>query len=140
VTYQGKTITATITDECATCDNDNGHIDLSLAAAQALGIAVGGGSGDPTNITWEAVSCPVTGNIYAFYNNGSPTGGVYFQNTRYAVSAVAGHTQSNGMWNANGGQTVMLTGGGQTISCVLPGSSGPISNCQFPAPTTCTAP
>ncbi len=40
VTWMGKTITATIVDECATCPTSS-HIDLSLSAAAALGLGQG---------------------------------------------------------------------------------------------------
>ncbi len=40
VTWMGKTITATIVDECGTCPTSS-HIDLSLSAAVALGLGQG---------------------------------------------------------------------------------------------------
>ena len=46
VTWMGKTITATIVDECGTCPTSI-HIDLSLSAAVALGLGQGTQRGDP---------------------------------------------------------------------------------------------
>jgi hypothetical protein len=82
VTYGGKSITATIVDECATCSS-SGHIDLSLAAAVALGLGQNGATADPTSgVTWKAVDCPATGDIVGVYNNGY-AGQIYFQNGRH---------------------------------------------------------
>jgi hypothetical protein len=139
VTYQGRSILATIVDECSTCSS-NGHIDLSLAAAQALGIGVGGTSGDVNGVTWSAASCPVSGYIYAMYNNGG-SNQVYFQNVTFPVASArtsggATGNLTNGFWNFGsniGGQTVTLTDTlGHTTSGVMPGGSGPITGAQFP--------
>jgi len=138
VTYNGKTITATIVDECATCPT-SGHIDLSLQAASALGLGQGKTPGDVTGVTWKAVDCPVSGNIVATFNGGS-SGQVYFQNVVFPVAkAVAGgHTanQSYGYWDFGasvGGQSVTLTDTvGHTITGTIPGSSGGSVGAQFP--------
>lgn len=141
VSYQGHTITATIVDECATCGGDTAHIDLSLDAAQALGIGVGNAIGDPSSgVTWQAVSCPVTGDIYAQFNGSSSQ--IYFQNMTFPVASATagGHTahQDNaqsGYWDfgANvAGETVTLTDTlGHTTSGVIPGSSGTVQGAQF---------
>ena len=72
VSYQGKTITATVVDECATCTDSGGHIDLGLSAAVALGIGQGNATGNPkSGVTWTSVACPVTGNIVAVFNGSS---------------------------------------------------------------------
>ncbi len=139
VTWNGKTITATIVDECATCPSSN-HIDLSLSAAAALGLGQGSNTGDATSgVTWKAVDCPVSGNIVAVFNNGN-SGQVYFQNVVFPVAkAVAGgHTanQSYGYWDFGasvGGQSVTLTDTvGHVITGTLPGSSGGSVGAQFP--------
>ena len=115
VSYQGKTVTATMVDECATCTDSGGHIDLSLGAAVALGIGQGNASGNPkSGVTWTSVACPVTGDIVAVYNGSSSQ--IYFQNVAFPVaSANAGGSsasQSTGFWNfgaAVGGKAVTLT-------------------------------
>ena len=101
VTWMGKTITATIVDECATCPTSS-HIDLSLTAAVALGLGQGTTTGDPkTGVTWKAVDCPVTGNIVGVFNGSSQQ--IYFQNVTFPVAkAVAGGhtaTQAFGYWD-----------------------------------------
>jgi hypothetical protein len=86
VSYQGRTIVATVVDACGSC-SDAGHIDLSLSAAQALNMT--GWDGNPkSGVTWRAVACPTTGDIYARFNDYYP-GQVYFQNAAFPiVSAV----------------------------------------------------
>ncbi len=139
VTWNGKTITATIVDECATCPSSN-HIDLSLSAAAALGLGQGSNTGDATSgVTWKAIDCPVNGDILALFNNGN-SGQIYFQNVVFPVAkAVAGgHTanQSYGYWDFGasvGGQSVTLTDTvGHVISGTLPTSSGGSVGAQFP--------
>jgi hypothetical protein len=143
VSYAGKTITATIVDECATCTNSAGHIDLSLSAAAALGVGQGSATGDPKNgVTWNAVACSVSGNIVAVFNSGS-SGQIYFQNVAFPVaSATAGGAtgnQQNGYWNFGGlvaGKSVTLTDTlGHTVTGTIPTSSGGSIGVQFP--TTC---
>jgi expansin (peptidoglycan-binding protein) len=140
VTFLGKSITATVVDECATCPTSN-HIDLGPAAAQALGLGQNGQTGDPTSgVTWKAVECPVGGNIVATFNNGF-AGQLYFQNVTFPVkSATAGGhvaTQRFGFWDFGtsvAGQSVTLTDGvGHTVTGVVPGSSGGSIGVQFPA-------
>ena len=101
VTWMGKTITATIVDECATCPTSS-HIDLSLSAAAALGLGQGTATGDAkSGVTWKAVDCPVTGNIVGVFNGSSQE--IYFQNVTFPVAkAVAGGhtaTQAFGYWD-----------------------------------------
>jgi hypothetical protein len=139
VSYQGKTITATIVDECATCTNSSGHIDLSLGAAVALGVGQGGSTGDPTSgVTWKAVACPVSGDIVAVYNGSSSQ--IYFQNVAFPVaSASAGGstaTQQNGFWNFGtlvAGKAVTLTDTlGHQVMGTIATSSGQSIGAQFP--------
>jgi expansin (peptidoglycan-binding protein) len=139
VTWQGKSIIATIVDECATCPQA-GHIDLSESAAVALGLGQGSAVGDATSgVQWHAVSCPVTSNIVAVFNNGD-SGQIYFQNVVFPVArAVAGGrtaTQQFGFWNfgmAVGGQSVTLTDTlGHAVTGTIPSSSGGSVGVQFP--------
>jgi expansin (peptidoglycan-binding protein) len=137
ISFNGKSITATVVDACATCSQDT-HIDLSLPAAQALGMDQGNVMGDVTGATWKAVACPVTGNIVAQYNNGY-TGQAYFQNVKYPVkSAVAGGHQGAqmfGYWDFGtpiAGQSVTLTDqAGHTATGTMPGAGGGAINGQF---------
>jgi hypothetical protein len=139
VTWQGKSIIATIVDECATCPTSN-HIDLSLSAAVALGLGQGSAVGDATSgVTWQAVACPTSGNIVALYNNGY-AGQIYFQNVVFPVASATagGHTgtQMAGYWDFGtpvGGQSVTLKDTlGHTITGTIPGSSGGSIGAQFP--------
>jgi hypothetical protein len=144
VTYQGKSVVATVVDECATCAS-SAHLDLSLSAAVALGLGQNGTTGDATNgVTWKAVDCPVTGNILAVFNNGF-AGQIYFQNVVFPVTSVTagGHvgTQSLGFWNFGtsvAGQTVTLTDSqGHTVTGTIPASSGGSIGVQFPSVAAC---
>jgi expansin (peptidoglycan-binding protein) len=138
VTWMGKTITATIVDECGTCTTAS-HIDLSLSAAVALGLGQGSNSGDPkTGVTWKAVDCPVTGNIVGVFNGSSQQ--IYFQNVTFPVAkAVVGShtaTQAYGYWDfgtAVGGMSVTLTDTvGHVVTGTIPSSSGGSVGVQFP--------
>jgi hypothetical protein len=140
VSYQGKTITATVVDECATCTDSGGHIDLGVNAAVALGIGQGNATGNPkSGVTWTSVACPVTGDVVAVYNGSSSQ--IYFENVAFPVaSAAAGGStasQSTGFWNfgaAVGGKAVTLTDTlGHTIHGTIPTSSGGSIGAQFPA-------
>jgi hypothetical protein len=139
VSYGGKTITATIVDECATCGDSGGHIDLGLSAAVALGIGQGGAPGNPkSGVTWTSVACPVTGDIVAVFNSSSQ---IYFENVAFPVaSANAGGSagnQSTGFWSFGSvvaGKAVTLTDTlGHTIHGTIPTTSGGSIGAQFPA-------
>jgi hypothetical protein len=139
VSWMGRSIIATIIDECATCPQA-GHIDLSLAAAVALGLGQNGATGDATSgVTWQAVACPATGNIVAVFNNGY-SGQIYFQNVVFPVAAasVAGRpaTQAFGFWDfgtAVAGQSATLTDTlGHTVTGTIPTASGGSFQAQFP--------
>lgn len=138
LTFQGKSVTATIIDECATCPTA-GHLDLSLATASALGIGHGMVAGDvKSGVTWKAVDCPVSGNIVSVFNNGQP-GQIYFQNVAFPVASASagGHTatQQTGFWNFGAsvvGQQVTLTDGvGHRITGTIQSNGGSIG-AQFP--------
>jgi expansin (peptidoglycan-binding protein) len=134
ITFGGRTIVATIVDDCASCD-DSDHLDLSMSAANALGLTQA--SGNPhSGVTWKSVSCPVNGDIVASYNldnNSQPVASqVYFQNVVFPVaSATSGGRTANfmyGFWDFGGmsmpGQSVTLTDiAGHTVTGTIPGSS-----------------
>jgi hypothetical protein len=112
VSYDGYSIVATVVDACGSCNA--GHIDLSLSAAEALGMT--GWNGNPkTGVTWRAVGCPATGEIVATFNGGYQ-GQVYFQNVAFPIaSAVAAGrtaTMNNAFWDFGvvvAGEQVTLT-------------------------------
>jgi expansin (peptidoglycan-binding protein) len=139
VTWNGKSITATIVDECATCPTA-GHIDLSLSAAAALGLGQGANTGDATNgVTWKAVDCPVSGNIVAVFNNGN-SNQIYFQNVVFPVAAAVANQQNGmqafGYWDFGSpvaGKTVKLTDSvGHVVTGTIPTASGGSVGVQFP--------
>ncbi|MBN1608466.1 MAG: hypothetical protein JW940_17675 [Polyangiaceae bacterium] len=117
VRYGGKTIVATVVDACGSC-SDAGHIDLSLSAAVELNMTEWDAN-PKSGVTWKAVGCPVTDDIYASFN-GNYKGQVYFMNPAYPiVSAVAETasgtlegTMNTGFWMFGGevgGAKVTLT-------------------------------
>lgn len=137
ISYAGHTLVATIVDDCATCTN-TGHLDLSMSAANALGLT--SSNGDPmSGVTWKAVSCPVSGDIVGLFNNGY-SGQVYFQNVVFPVAAAAsgGHQASYayGYWDFGAsvaGKPVTLTDAlGHTVSGTVPANSGGSVQTQFP--------
>jgi hypothetical protein len=139
VSYMGNTITATIVDACGSC-SESGHLDLSLSAAEALGMIDWDGS-PSSGVTWKAVGCPVTDDIYVMYN-GTDTQQPYFQNLAYPIATAKVGDQSGtlntGFWMFNGnvaGKTVTLTDTmGHTITGTMPTAPGSLG-VQFP--TTC---
>ena len=140
VTWMGKTVTATIVDECATCPTA-GHIDLSETTASALGLGQGSNVGDATSgVTWKAVDCPVTGKHRQCSTPTTVQGRSRAKNVSSLVAkAVAGgHTasQSYGYWDFGasvGGQSVTLTDTvGHVVTGTIPGSSGGSVGAQFP--------
>jgi hypothetical protein len=146
ITYQSKTIVATVIDNCASCGS--GHVDLSPSAGAALGMGTGTGQTEnPTGVTWKSVACPVgTSPIVAGYN-GAYSGQIYFQNVAFPVAsayATFGGTKhqaqlTNGMWDFGEalypGDSITLTDIlGHTVSGKI-GSNGAGIGVQFP--TTC---
>jgi expansin (peptidoglycan-binding protein) len=138
VTYMRKTITATVVDACGSC-MDAGHLDLSLSAAEALGMTEFNGNPD-TGVSWKTVACPVTENIYVRYNGGERSQ-PYFQNTAFPVASAKVGSQSaqinTGFWMFQGqvgGQVVTLTDTmGHTIQGTMPtATEGGSLGVQFP--------
>jgi len=129
VSYGGKTIVATVVDACGSC-SDPGHIDLSLSAAVELNMTEW--DANPTSgVTWKAVGCPVTDDIYASFN-GNYKGQVYFMNPAYPIvgavaktgSGTLEGTMNTGFWMFGGevgGAEVTLTDVlGHTITGTIP--------------------
>ncbi len=127
VSYNGATILATVVDACGSCDS--GHVDLSLSAAEALGMT--GWNGNPKEgVQWRAVGCPATGDIYATFNGNDPSyrSQVYFQNPAFPIvsAEAAGRTatMNNAFWDFGAhvaGETVTLTdAAGHTATGTIP--------------------
>jgi hypothetical protein len=147
VTYPStnKTLMATVADECPSATNNlcgvgSNHLDLSAALARDLGIGVGQVAGNPSNVTWEAVACPISsngGHIVEVFNGSSTQ--VYFQNLVWPVKSVSVNgtaaSQPNGFWMlpAGSGSISMTDTYGHTITGTLPGSDGASLGIQFPA-------
>ncbi|HVY40761.1 MAG TPA: cellulose binding domain-containing protein [Polyangia bacterium] len=117
LTNGGKSIIATIVDECPLDSNpacaSTGHLDLSRAAFNALGYGVG----NPGGTTWKYVPCPVTGGVVVRGKSGNADQ-VYIENVVLPIQAVTVNGQaarhlSYGAWqlpvNAAVGLTLTLT-------------------------------
>ncbi len=136
VSYDGYTVVATVVDACGSCNA--GHIDLSLSAAEALGMT--GWNGNPkSGVTWRAVGCPATGEIMATFNGGYQ-GQVYFQNLAFPIASAvaAGHsaTMNNAFWDFGAivaGEQVTLTDvvGHQVTGTIPTSPSGGSIGAQF---------
>jgi hypothetical protein len=143
ITYAGKTLMATVVDECPTstnplCTIGSNHLDLSAALARDLGYGVGQVTGSPTTgVTWAAVACPVNGDIVEVFNGSASQ--VYFQNVVWPVASLkvngAAATQNNGVWMLpSGSGPISLTDTyGHTVTGTLPGSNNGSLGVQFPA-------
>ncbi len=135
VTYGGRTLMATVVDQCTTCGNSPDHIALSANLARDLGVGVGSVSGDVLGATWTTVACPVAhsnnGNIVVAWDS---TGRASFQNVTYPVASVAGTLQTGGAWIVDAGASVTLTDlVGHQITAVMPTTDGGSLGTQFPA-------
>jgi hypothetical protein len=133
ITNGGRSIIATIIDECPQdsnppcANNPNGHLDLSMAAFNALGYSVG----NPSGTTWSYVPCPVAGNVITRIKSGNPNQ-IFIENSILAITGVsmngaAGTHLNYGAWQLNGnvaGQTLVLTDkAGRTLSVQIGGSA-----------------
>jgi hypothetical protein len=142
----GKSVVATIVDACPTAggqngpcaSNPNGHLDLSLPAANFLGF----GTGYPQDTTWKFVPCPVTGNVVVRIKPGNPDQ-VYIENELLPIATVRMNNANAtrlfyGAWQLPGqasGQTLTLTDiSGRTITVQVNGTDGQnqMSSAQFP--------
>ena len=115
ISNSGKTIIATIIDECPESSNTickqnpNGELDLSVDAFNQLGFP----NGNPSGTSWKVVPCPVTGNVVVRIKQANE---VYIENVILALKTVSGpgggasHT-SYGSWhfNSNVGSGSQLT-------------------------------
>ncbi len=129
VSYRNRTIIATVIDACPSCESDE-HIDLSLSAAEALGMNEVMGKIE-SGVSWHVVGCPVDSDIQVTFNGGYQ-GQVYFQNLAFPLaSAVSGSSQgtlNGGFWDFGklmGGEEVTLTDiMGHTVTATVPNEAG----------------
>jgi hypothetical protein len=130
----GKSVVVTIVDECPEnsnqpCkDNPNGHLDLSVAAFNALGFP----TGNPKGTTWKFVPCPVTSaspNVIVRIKQGNQNE-IFIENEITPIASVTFNgsqavRQSYGAWHWDGvnlgsGSTLTLTDiAGRTIMVTL---------------------
>jgi hypothetical protein len=124
ITNGGKTIIATIIDECPedsnpVCkQNPTGELDLSVDAFNALSFP----TGNPSGTTWKTVPCPITGNVVVRIKQ---QGEAYIENSILAITAVSGASKTSyGSWKFNGnigaGSQITLTdAAGRTLQVTL---------------------
>jgi expansin len=129
ISNNGKTIIATIIDECPedsnpVCkQNASGELDLSVDAFNQLGF----GNGNPSGTSWKVVPCPVTGNVTVRVKQPNE---LYIENTILAIQSVSGpggaaSRTSYGSWhfNANvnmaGAQLMLTDAANRTIQVSL---------------------
>ncbi|HVV50816.1 MAG TPA: hypothetical protein VHO06_14215, partial [Polyangia bacterium] len=124
----GKTIIATIIDECPEASNPicqqnpNGELDLSVDAFNQLGYS----TGNPSGTSWKVVPCPVTGNVVVRIKQSNE---LYIENVILPLKTVSGpggnaSRTSYGSWHFNGtvgsGTQLTLTdSAGRTLSVTL---------------------
>lgn len=143
----GKSIIATITDECPEdinqpCASDpNGHLDVGYPGFQQLGFS----TGNPSGTTWKYVPCPVTGNVVIRIKSGNANQ-VYIENTILPIKSVTVNSGSStelsyGPWqlpkNAAGSTLVITDYSNRSITYTVPTSLGSNQDqntgLQFPA-------
>ena len=129
ISYGGRTITATVVDACPSCLTDE-HVDLSLSAAEALGLTEEMGQVE-SGVAWHVVGCPASGDIQVNFN-GDYQGQVYFQNLAFPIASASSDGQPAslivGFWDFGkemGGQEVTLTDVmGHTVTAIVPSAPG----------------
>jgi hypothetical protein len=145
ISNNGKTVIATIIDECPEAsnpicsNNKTGELDLSVDVFNALGFP----TGNPTGTSWKVVPCPVTGNIVVRVKQSNE---LYIENVILAVKSVSGpggnaSRTSYGSWhfnsNISGGAQLMLTDAANRTLTVTVSSTNVDTNQdtgkQFPA-------
>jgi hypothetical protein len=108
ISNNGKTIIATIIDECpyggdgnnSICQqNPKGELDLSVDAFNQLGFA----NGNPTGTSWKVVPCPYAGNVIVRVKQSNE---LYVEGTILAITSVSGpggsaSRTSYGSWHFN---------------------------------------
>ncbi len=135
ISNSGKTIIATIIDECPygsdgsnnVCQqNPTGELDLSVDAFNQLGFA----NGNPTGTSWKVVPCPVTGNVIVRVKQANE---LYIENVILAVKSVSGpggnaSRTSYGSWHFNsnissGAQLTLTDAASRTLTVTVSSTS-----------------
>ena len=142
-TGNGRSVTATVIDECPIDSNPAcapaGHLDVSKTAFDALGFS----TGDPSSgVSWKVVPCNVSGNVKVRVKSGNPNQ-VYVENERLPIQSVTQNggqatRLSYGAWqlpsNAAGTTLVLTDSSGRQISvAVNSATSDQDTGKQFPA-------
>ncbi len=136
ITNGGKSIIATIVDECPVDSNPacttTGHLDLSRGAFNALGYSVG----NPSGTSWKFVPCPVSGGVVVRGKSGNANQ-VYIENVVLPIQSVTVNGQaaqhlSYGAWalpvNASPGLTLTLTDSAGRVTNVKIADTNPNDN------------
>ena len=141
-TNNGKSVTATVIDECPIDSNPAcapaGHLDVSKTAFDALGFSTGNPS---SGVSWKVVPCNVAGNVKVRVKSGNPNQ-VYIENERLPIQSVTQNggkatRLSYGAWqlpsNAAGTTLVLTDSSGRTVSVPVSSStSDQDTGMQFP--------
>lgn len=139
----GRSVTATVIDECPIDSNPAcaaaGHLDVSKTAFDALGFSVGNPS---SGVSWKVVPCNVSGNVKVRVKSGN-SNQVYIENERLPIKTVTQNggqatRLSYGAWqlpgNAAGSTLVLTDASGRQISVAVTGStSDQDTGSQFPS-------
>ncbi len=139
----GRSVTATVIDECPVDSNPAcaaaGHLDVSKTAFDALGFSVGNPS---SGVSWKVVPCNVAGNVKVRVKSGNANQ-VYIENERLPIQSVTQNggqatRLSYGAWqlpsNAAGTTLVLTDSSGRQVSVAVSGStSDQDTGKQFPA-------
>ena len=132
ITNGGKTIIATIIDECPESSNPicsqnaSGELDLSVDAFNQLGFA----NGNPTGTSWKVVPCPYAGNVIVRVKQANE---LYIEGVILPIKSVSGpggnaSRTSYGSWHFNsnissGAQLTLTDSAGRTLMVTLSSSS-----------------
>ena len=132
ITNGGKTIIATIIDECPESSNPicsqnaSGELDLSVDAFNQLGFA----NGNPTGTSWKVVPCPYAGNVIVRVKQANE---LYIEGVILPLKSVSGpggnaSRTSYGSWHFNsnissGAQLTLTDSAGRTLMVTVSSSS-----------------
>jgi expansin (peptidoglycan-binding protein) len=131
-TNNGRSVTATVIDECPIDSNSAcataGHLDVSKTAFDALGFSTGNPS---SGVSWKVVPCNVAGNVKVRVKSGNANQ-VYIENERLPLRSVTQNGAAAtrlfyGAWqlpnNAAGTTLVLTDTSGRTVSIAVSGST-----------------
>jgi hypothetical protein len=132
ITNNGKTIIATIIDECPESSNPicsqnaSGELDLSVDAFNQLGFA----TGNPTGTSWKVVPCPYAGNVIVRVKQANE---LYLEGVILPIKSVSGpggnaSRTSYGSWHFNsnissGAQLTLTDSAGRTLMITVSSTS-----------------